>query len=68
MVDYLTRGLEMLKPFGRGSMGVQTEHMQEELLLCLEEAKRWRRGDSEIFNRDFIPRLPFASSKGGDDS
>lgn len=63
MVDYLTRGMEMLKPFGKGLMGLQTDQMHVELEACLDEAKRWRRGESEIFNRDFIPRLPYVSSK-----
>jgi hypothetical protein len=35
-----------------------------DLAGCLEEAKRWRRGDSEIFNRDFIPRLTYVSRAG----
>ncbi|MCB9506974.1 MAG: hypothetical protein H6698_06285 [Myxococcales bacterium] len=65
MVAYCQRGMEMLAPFGKGSMNIQLDGFEERLKLCLDEAMRWRRGDEEIFNRDIIPRLDF---KGGDDA
>jgi hypothetical protein len=57
MVEYLQRGIDAMKPFPRGLLGLQADPFLVELEECLAEAKRWRRGDSEIFNRDFIPRL-----------
>jgi hypothetical protein len=64
MVEYLTKGMEVLRPFPKGALGIQAEPLLRDLAGCLEEAKRWRRGDSEIFNRDFIPRLTYVSRTG----
>lgn len=60
MVTYLQKGIEQLRPFTRPMYGIETASIIPDLERCLEEAMRWRRGDSEIFNRDFIPRLDFA--------
>jgi hypothetical protein len=59
MVSYCQRGMDMLLPYGKGHMGVQLDGFEERMKACLEEARRWRRGDEEIFNRDIIPRLDF---------
>ena len=64
MVEYLTKGMEMLKPFPKGALGIQADQMQQLLAGCLQEARRWLRGDSELFNRDFIPRLTYISKAG----
>lgn len=60
MVSYLEKGIEQLRPFARGAMGVATEKIIPDLELCLEEAMRWRRRESEIYNRDLIPRLDYS--------
>jgi hypothetical protein len=56
--------MEMLKPFPKGALGIQADQMQQLLAGCLQEARRWLRGDSELFNRDFIPRLTYISKTG----
>jgi predicted metal-dependent hydrolase len=59
MVSYLERGKEVLKSFDGVFAGIKSEGLVASIDACLEEAARWRRGDSEIFNRDHIPRLEF---------
>jgi len=59
MVSYLEKGMEVLKPFNGTFAGIKSEGVVPAIEACLEEAARWRRGDSEIFNRDHIPRLEF---------
>lgn len=57
MVEYLQRGWDTLRAFERGTMGMDMSEFDEGIPQCLEEAARWRRGDVEMFNRDFIPRI-----------
>jgi hypothetical protein len=59
MVALLTQGYEKLDAFGDSYLGMPLDDFVSALRGCLEEAKRWRRGDTEIFNRDLIPRLEF---------
>jgi len=61
MVSYLQRSIDLLRPFdgAGGAMGIELEGSVQQLEMCLEEAMRWRRGDSDIFNRDLIPRIVF---------
>lgn len=59
MVAYLQKGMEQIKPYRRGAMGLVQEGFYEALVACLDEAMTWRRGDEEIYNRDIIPRLEF---------
>lgn len=63
MVNYLQKGITTLKPFDKGAVGISAVNFHESLDRCLDEAMRWRRGDSEIFNRDFIPRLDIAGGE-----
>jgi hypothetical protein len=58
-VEYLQKGIDLVRPFDRGALGLSTDGLVQQLEMCLEEARRWRRGESEIFNRDFIPRLEY---------
>ncbi|MBN1944941.1 MAG: hypothetical protein JW797_04655 [Bradymonadales bacterium] len=60
MVSLLTQGINDLQGFLPRWMDVELEPFNNSLLRCLEESKRWRRGDTEIFNRDLIPRLEFS--------
>jgi predicted metal-dependent hydrolase len=64
MVTLLQKGIDQLRPFEKPTLGLEIAPILPALEECLNEAMRWRRGDSEIFNRDFIPRLDFV---GGDD-
>lgn len=59
MVSLLTQGYERLDNFGTSYFGMELVEFAGALRNCLEEAKRWRRGDTEIFNRDLIPRIEF---------
>lgn len=59
MVTYLQKGMEQIKPYRRGALGLIQEGFYEALQGCLDEAMSWRRGDQEIYNRDIIPRLEF---------
>lgn len=59
MVALLTKGIENLTPFRSVYLKIRVDPFIDELNRCLVEAKRWRRGDTEIFNRDLIPRIDF---------
>ena len=59
MVNNLEKGIEMLKPLGNSALGLDLTGFDDALSRCMEEALRWRRGETEIFNRDFIPRVEF---------
>tara|TARA_B100000029_G_C17345801_1_gene876963 strand:+ start:117 stop:500 length:384 start_codon:yes stop_codon:yes gene_type:complete len=57
MVSLLTAGIDTLQRFTPNYLEYELEDFFKSLVLCLTEAKRWRRGETEIFNRDLIPRL-----------
>ena len=59
MVDYINRGHDELKTHPHGTMGLDLREFDQGVPACIEEARRWRRGESEIFNRDFIPRIEY---------
>jgi hypothetical protein len=59
MVSLLTAGVSEIQKFGARHLDLELEPFTKALTACLEEAKRWRRGDTDIFNRDLIPRLDF---------
>jgi hypothetical protein len=61
MVSLLTEGANNLEKFTPRYLDIELETFLPALLFCLSEAKRWRRGDTEIFDRDLIPRLEFSS-------
>lgn len=60
MVSQLQEGIDGLKRFIPRYMDFELEEFVAELLHCMNESKRWRRGDTEIFDRDLIPRLKFS--------
>ncbi|MFT4705518.1 MAG: hypothetical protein ACI81R_003229 [Bradymonadia bacterium] len=59
MVSYLTKGIQMLRPYRRGVLDIDMTGLVQALEGCHDEALRWRRGDEELYNRDIIPRLEF---------
>lgn len=63
MVFLLTQGINDLHRFLPRYLNIELETFHRSLLLCLDEAKRWRRGDTEIFNRDLIPRIEFSAER-----
>lgn len=65
MVSLLSQGFERIQAFGDRYMHMDLETFHSSLRDCLEEAKRWRRGDEEIFNRDLIPRVEFDPGSAG---
>lgn len=67
MVALLQKGIDQLRPFNKPVVGIETKNIVPALEYCLEEAMRWRRGDSEIFNRDYIPRLDFVGADAKED-
>jgi hypothetical protein len=66
MVSLLTKGITAVDAFTPRFLYLELESFVAAITVCLDEAKRWRRGDKEIFNRDLIPRLDF-SPKSADD-
>lgn len=62
MVSLITVGIKSLEAFQPKYLEIELDEFVRDLSKCLTEAKRWRRGDTEIFDRDLIPRLQF--SKG----
>ncbi|MCA9563089.1 MAG: hypothetical protein KC561_06350 [Myxococcales bacterium] len=60
MVSSLSKGTKSLEKFTPRYLEIELTEFTKHLNTCLEEAKRWRRGDVEIFDRDLIPRLEFA--------
>ena len=59
MVTHLGKGATLLKSHTKGTLSLDLDDFNKALGACVEEAKNWRRGDTEIFNRDFIPRIEF---------
>ena len=59
MVSLLTKGIQRVQPFSPGFLGVELDDFLPAIIHCLKEAKHWRRGDTEIFDRDLIPRIEF---------
>ena len=59
MVSHLEKGAKALKKHTKGTLALDLDDFNTALVHCVEEAKNWRRGDTEIFNRDFIPRIEF---------
>jgi hypothetical protein len=59
MVQLLTDGLAEVRPFAPRRLELELEDFLKAIEGCLMEAKRWRRGDTEIFHRDLIPRIEF---------
>jgi hypothetical protein len=57
MVAMVERSRAILAGFVPGHLGVDLRRLDAELAVCLAEAISWRRGDTELFNRDVIPRL-----------
>lgn len=57
MYEYVERGWDLLQKHAKVVGGLDVTEFYETLPMCLEEAARWRRGDVELFNRDFIPRI-----------
>lgn len=57
MYEYVERGWDLLQKHDKVVGGLDVTEFYETLPMCLEEAARWRRGDVELFNRDFIPRI-----------
>ena len=57
MVAMVERSRAILAGFVPGHLGVDLRRLDGELAVCLSEAISWRRGDTELFNRDVIPRL-----------
>jgi hypothetical protein len=57
MVAMVERSRAILAGFVPGHLGVDLRRLDAELAVCLSEAISWRRGDTELFNRDVIPRL-----------
>ena len=62
MVSLLTQGLAEVEGFLPRFLYLELDNYVMHIAVCLEEAKRWRRGDQDIFNRDMIPRLEFSKS------
>lgn len=60
MVSYLQKAHDTLGTFEGVVLGVDTTGLADFLLVCVEEAKRWRKGELEVYNRDAIPRLDLA--------
>lgn len=57
MVSAVERSRATLAGFGAAHLGLDLRRLDAELAACLAEAILWRRGDTELFNRDVIPRL-----------
>ena len=57
MVAMVERSRAILAGFVPGHLGVDLRRLDAELAVCLAEAISWRRGDTELFTRDVIPRL-----------
>lgn len=60
MVSMLAEGIKALEPYQPRYLNIELDEFVRDLALCMSEAKRWRRGETEIFNRDMIPRLQFS--------
>ncbi len=63
MVSLLQEGTDALKKFVPRFLDIELEEFMPHLERCMFEAKRWRRGDTEIFDRDLIPRLEFSAKQ-----
>jgi predicted metal-dependent hydrolase len=63
MVEYLEEGWKMIQQFDNGMFGLDLAEFDQGIPACMEEAARWRRGDVEIFNRDYIPRIEYIDEK-----
>ena len=59
MVSILGQAVTDLQPFAPRYLDIELDGFIAGLSHCLSEAKRWRRGETEIFDRDLIPRLEF---------
>lgn len=57
MVALVERSRATLTAFAPSHLGLDLRRLDTELASCLAEAIAWRRGDTELFNRDVIPRL-----------
>ena len=59
MVNNIQTGWDLLQKTSPIIGGLDMSEFHEILPMCLEEAIRWRRGEVDIFNRDFIPRIEY---------
>jgi hypothetical protein len=59
MVSLLTKGIQRAQKFTPRYCNMELDDFLPAVVYCLSEAKRWRRGDTDIFDRDLIPRLEF---------
>ena len=59
MVSLITEGIRTLESYQPKYLEIELDDFITDLSKCLGEAKRWRRGDTEIFDRDLIPRIQF---------
>ena len=59
MVSILNQAVTDLQKFAPRYLDLELESFIAGLTHCLSEAKRWRKGETEIFDRDLIPRVEF---------